>query len=315
MALMRDAPNRLGLVLVLASFATGGCQGLDRDPGRPWEQLLANHEESEARCWFLDLIRANGVEEAFQEAMSRPPVGKRHWDVEAVRTVPGTNGLVHVQLRPDPEYVPGLETKCFEDCLWPERFWFFFDRSGNLLKWSDDSAGTWLVVDVTGDGMKDLLVSSNSPKGLEAPQGTGDGRAYYTLYQTSTSLPKAIPFGASAVEGVSYGFALIYLRDCRVPLVMTYEAEFPVEDGESERDDWYGTVIRSFAHGEPRVIAAIPGRLTLCTSPGGEVVLLPEYEDAGDKVQYSPLKRRFEVERLESEPSEYLRTFSATVPR
>ena len=333
MATVQQSVGRILLVLMFISVAAGGCAAPTGSRCRQWEQLLANHEQSAARRWFLDVLRSNGVEEEFLAAMSRWPIGKRQWDVETVRAIPGTNGLVYVQIRPDPEYMPGREAELEDWWVGPERFWFFFDRSGNLLEWSDDNAGTWLVVDVTGDGVKDLLVSGN--KGLGRPQ-QGDGRVYYTLFRTSTSPPKALPFGASAVEGISYGFTLIYLGDHFIPLVMTSEAEFPVEDEENlcddwgalmpetthtverekkERDEWYGTVIRSFKHGEPKVILAVPSHLTLCTSPGGEVVLQPEYEDAGYKVQYSLLNRRFEVEWAEKEPRRYLRMFSATVPR
>jgi len=204
--------------------------------------------------------------------------------------------------------------------------------------WSDNYAGTWLALDVTGDGVKDLLVSSSSRDGLKAPQ-EGDGRIYYTLYRTSTSPPTPMQFGASAVEGVSYGFTVIHLRDVHVPLVMTYELGFPLgtghgqkrgctcdtvmpktargtHDGKNNGDAWYGTVIRHFKDGRPSVVLAVPSRLTLCTSTGGDAVLEPEYkEDAGYEVRYSPFTRRFEVKWLEGGRKEHRRFFSKPLPR
>jgi len=334
MLLMREVFRCLWLAPAFILFTAASCHEPKMDIDQSWEHLLSVCEEDAARQWFLAIIRSNGIEEAFQAALSRPPVGRREWEVDTVRCVPGTNGLVYVRVRPDPEYIPGQEAELKDWGFEPERFWFFFDRSGNLLKWSGNSAGTWLIIDVTGDGVKDLLVSSSSPRGLEGPQG-GDGRTYYTLFQTSTSPATVVPFGASAIEGVTYECTPIYLPRHSTPLVMTYEEGMPVanwatgrgnwgslmpsppaspKSNQDKQGEWYGTVIRSFNRGEPRTILAVPDRLTLCTSPGGEVMLEPECEDAGYIVRYSPLKRRFELEWAEKQPRAHLRAFSATVP-
>ena len=325
----------VAFALVLVSAA--GCQGWSEGSREPWQLLVADHEGATAQQSFLEVLRANGVEEAFQSATSHWSGGERQWRVETVRVIPGLDRLVYVRVSPNSK---GRKTAVREgkkeDPL-PEHLWFFFDHAGNLLVWSDSYAGTWLAMDVTGDGVKDLLVSSSSRESLKAPQ-EGDGRAYYTLYCTSTSPPTPILFGASAVEGVSYGFTVIHLRNVRSPLVMTYELGFPLdaghgqergrkcdalmpklpytaEDGMNNGDGWYGSVIRSFDGGRPSVLLAVPSRLTLCTSPGGQVVLRPEYADEGYEVTYSPAKRGFEIRWLEDGRKERLRFFSKSLPQ
>jgi len=318
MAMMHGSFARLLLALVAVSVAAGGCAAPEASRRAAWEQLLANREESAARRWFLEVLRANGVDEGFQEAMSRPPIGKRDWEVETLRTIPGSNGLVYVQLRPDPEYIPGAQAE-LEHWAGPERFWFFFDRSGQLLAWSNNLSGTWLVADVTGDGTKDLLVSTGPPKGLEGRQETL-GRAYYTLFGTSAARPSRTPFGFSGQEGLTYTFTLIHLCDSSVPLVMTYEGKDPLEDDANEPAEWTYTVIRSFKGGEPKVILVARDHLELRTGPAGSVLLQAANVWPGDdrdcQVRYDVLKRRFSVEWLkEGEEGWNPVFFSTTVPR
>jgi len=314
MAMMHGSFARLLLALVAVSVAAGGCAAPEASRRAAWEQLLAHREESAARRWFLEVLRANGVDQGFQEDMSCPSIAKRDWEVETLRAIPGCNGLVYVQVRPDPEYYLPVQAE-FEDRAWPERFWFFFDRSGQLLAWSHNLSGTWLVADVTGDGTKDLLVSTGPPKGLEGREETL-GRVYYTLFRTSAPRPSRTPFGFSGQEGLTYGCTLIHLCDSSVPLVMTYEAKDPLEDDANEPAEWTYTVVRSFKGGEPEVILVAWGHLELRTGPAGDVLLQPEGDERNYQVCYDVRKRRFSVEWLkEGEKGWHPVCFSTTVPR
>lgn len=330
MAILQESSRRMLLALALVLVAAPGCAAPASCRNRPLEKLLASHDETAARRWFLDLLRSNGAEKAFVAAMSRLPIGPRHYEIETVRTMPGCNGLVYVQIRPDPDEIPGLEAE-FERCAPPERFWFFFDRQGNLLTWSDLNGGTWLVEDVTGEGTKDLLVSRG--KGLGPPQDAEALPVCYTFFSTSRPGASGISFGRNFEWGISNGFTLIHLRDSSIPLVMTLEDRNPLEEkqgarskdptteakvsGENEHADWFGTVVRTFKGGEPRVILVVSGRLQLCTDPGGEVFLQPVDKDKKYRLPYNFVRRRFESEWLEAgeEGVNLDVEFSANVPR
>jgi len=320
----------LPLVLVLAAVA--GCASPMARQRVALVRLLASQEENRQR-WFLGLLRSNGAEDAFRAALSRWPFGPRRYEVELVRTMPGSNGLVYVQVRPDPDRVPGMEDPAIGE---PERLWFFFDPSGNLLTWSDNLGGTWLLEDVTDDGIKDLLVSR--PKGLGPPQEPQAGPVCYTLFPGSRPGAAGITFGRNFYAGTSDGFTLIHLCDSSIPLVMTLEdrnpCEHPLEEkrrpgateratgsglpGEKEQDGWFGTVVRTFKGGEPRVILVVPDYLELITNPGGGVVLRPGVISASmDKkyqLNYNFGKRKFEVEWLEEDECWNPVDFSAQVP-
>jgi hypothetical protein len=278
-----------------------------------WEHLLARTDQSALRRSFLEVIRSNGIEEAFRAALLELQVGKQDWKVETVRSVPGSNGLVYVEVRPDPEYPPDYDAE-MQRMFGPDQFWFFFDASGHLLAWSD-SAGTWLLADVTGDGAKDLLVSTDSPDALGKPQQPGMP-AHYTLFVTSSEKPQRIPFGVGPNAGTIYGFALLRLPESSVPLVMTWEGNVPSEDDEKPGLDFPRTVIRSFKAGRPRVVLMVGDWAKLVTDPGMAPILEPEGGDRKYRVRYNYMTRSFDLQWLDEGEKDPLLLFrSSIVPR
>ncbi|MCX5675402.1 MAG: hypothetical protein NTX87_10390 [Planctomycetota bacterium] len=285
----------------------------------------------------MDLLKANGAAEAFQAEMAGPPrsppayagqpIPPRSFRVEIVRTLPGTNGLVYVQVQQEPKWMAGAEPPRGED--WPDYYWFFFDRSGRLLAWSNLIGPYWVIADVTGEGAKNLLTSRARPgTSPDVPCET-----YFTLFRTTDVGTDSVDFGScvsyEACPGGS-GITLIYLPECSLPLVMTYETRYPLEDAGGRHAEWAGTVLRSFKGGEPKVILVISHYAELCVDPRGTVQLrgtLQPYEDAelaatlGEKprpytVGYDEITRKFEF-KWASEDKYWLSPveFSAKVPQ
>lgn len=317
----RECSRRILPALLLVLVAAGGCAAPAVSKEFPLRQLLAGQDENLQRC-FLDLLRSNKAEQAFLAHLSGWPYGPlpRPFVVELVRTMPGCNGLVYVQVRPDPDEVPGSELE-LEGLDLRERIWFFFDSLGHLLTWSDNSAGTWLLEDVTGEGIKDLLVCR--PKGL-GPPGDVDfedvwaGMFWYTVFVNCHANGTAITFGPGPEAGVYYGFTLIHLQDSSIPLVMTVEYNNPWKDTrfgtggereggglsenescrENEESAHCYTVIRSFLRGQPRLILVVAGELRMITDPGGDLVLkkmICAGLDEKYELKYNQIKRKFEV--------------------
>jgi len=304
--------------LTLFSLTGAGCGLPSRECTSPWERLLGSPGGSDGKTLFLQVIRRAGIQDAFKKALAHGPdgvpVSRRDWKIETVQSVPGANGLVYVRVRP--ERIPGVDDA---DALWfyPKWFWFFFDRSGRLLGWSSEFSEQWLVCDVTGDGTKELLLSTNSPDGLRSPYAPGR-RAYYTLYQFTLAGTARTRLGFSAPHGLIYGFALVHLANRTTPVVMTYEAGNPLNDLDNSssqetqgREDRNYTVMRSFKNGVPRVVLVVKDEVEALTDAGGMTVLQPRGDKKDYRILYDCAANSFSLEWQEKGSDPVL--FSAVV--
>jgi hypothetical protein len=307
-----------GLALVLVCVVAGGCAG-PASESRPLQQLLLHEDQAAAKQCFLDLLSANGLDEEFRLALNRPEAKSADFTVEEARTMPGTNGLVYVRVRPNTE--PPEEFKV-DGLIFDHWYWFFFDRSGRLLSWADNNSGFWVLEDVTGEGTKDLLVARE--RGMRRPSTfdndvVTDYRIYYTLFRTSRSNPIPFLFGYSWMSNDTHGFTLINVPNSSIPLVMTYEGYYPLKDSGENLFNWAGTVVRSFKGGTPKVILAVKDSLRLRVGPDMEVQLwsmdswrMNPKDDY--HLTYDERKREFRFEGDETGEKPNPVDFSTTVP-